>query len=322
MKDDRIKLRPRKERNVASRAKGTNNEELIMSNTVILVDSHSFLYRYYHTPTTKEFAPYGEDTKVIYAFINMVRTLSAAQSSHLIFCFDGKTDLLTRKIIYPGYKEGRHIDKKTGKPKDRSDLFKQIKVCKQVLDCWNIRWYEGIKDEADDLLATLHTKARKAGKDVQIISVDKDMYQLIDDQTVCRDVMGMNIIDNKEVLRKMGVPASQMEGYLIMVGDTVDKVPGIRGVGEVKAKQLLKEFGSWKAIKKAVPDLPGTVKAKFEQSDIPLMEKLIKLNKNVKIVRTSIGKSKCLLRNGLHQPVGLNAIQEIANEYGFYDLLV
>jgi len=251
----------------------------------------------------------------------MVRVLSATRPSHLVFAFDGKTDNLTRKKIFPQYKEGRHIDRKTGEPKDRSDLFAQVKKCKDILDAWGLRWYEGIADEADDIIATLHRLARKAGHDVRIISVDKDLYQLVDEHTTCSDFMGQDVVTSKEVELKFGIPPKLVGPYLIMCGDSSDKVPGIKGVGAVMAKKLIAEHGSWEAIKAAIPEMPAGLKTKFENSDISLMERLINLNKFVKLVKTSSGKSKCLFNNCLHQNTPLKKIADIVEECGFYSLM-
>jgi DNA polymerase-1 len=220
------------------------------ADTLYLVDGSGFIFRAYHALpplTTKA----GMPTGAAYGFTQMLIKLETEhRPSHLAVVFDagGKS---FRHQVFTEYKANRV------EPPD--DLKPQFGLVRKIVETFNIPMLEATGIEADDLIATLTRQARERGQRVVIVSSDKDLMQLVDDQVVLHDTM-KNVpngftYDAKAVEEKFGVPPGQLGDVLALMGDSVDNVPGIPGVGPKTAAALVRELGSIEQIVTRVDEI-------------------------------------------------------------------
>ncbi len=205
-----------------------------------LVDGSGFIFRAYHALpplTTKA----GMPTGAAYGFTQMLIKLETDyRPSHLAVVFDagGRS---TRNELYKEYKANRT------EPPD--DLKPQFGLVRKVVETFNIPVLEATDCEADDLIATLVRQARDRGQRVVIVSSDKDLMQLVQDgKVVLHDTMknppnGFTY-GEKEVEEKFGVPPTKLGDVLALMGDSIDNIPGIPGVGPKTAAALIQAYGS------------------------------------------------------------------------------
>ena len=202
---------------------------------LLLVDASSYLYRAFHAlPDLRNKS--GEPTGAIFGVLNMLRRLHkdvGADYSACIFDAKGKT---FRDDIYADYKANR--------PPMPDDLGAQIKPLHQCIDAmgWPLLEVEGV--EADDVIATLATRARAQGMRTVISSSDKDLTQLVDPAVTMVNTMSNETFDEAAVLAKFGVRPDQIVDYLTLIGDSVDNIPGVDKVGPKTAAKWLQEYGS------------------------------------------------------------------------------
>ena len=200
-----------------------------------LVDGSNFLFRAYHALpplTTKLGVPSG----AVFGFTQMlIRLEMEHKPKHLAVVFDAGARTF-RHDLYGGYKANR--------PPPPDDLIPQFALVREVVESFGVRVLDARNVEADDLIATLARRAKEAGQRVVIVSSDKDLMQLVDERTVLLDTMKNVTYDVAGVTAKFGVPPVQLGDLLALMGDSIDNVPGIPGVGPKTAAALVQGFGS------------------------------------------------------------------------------
>ncbi|BFU61049.1 MULTISPECIES: DNA polymerase I [Rodentibacter] len=222
----------------------------IAANPLVLVDGSSYLYRAFHAfpPLTNSV---GEPTGAMYGVLNMLKSLiSQVQPSHIAVVFDAKGKTF-RDEIFEQYKSHR--------PPMPDDLRKQIQPLHDIIRALGIPLLvvEGV--EADDVIGTLAVQASQVGKKVLISTGDKDMAQLVDDNIMLINTMNNSLLDREAVIEKYGIPPELIIDYLALMGDSVDNIPGVAGVGEKTALGLLQGIGNMAEIYanlEKVADLP------------------------------------------------------------------
>ena len=204
--------------------------------TLTIIDTFGFFFRnYYALPYLK--SKDGFPTGLLTGFINFISSINKEHGTdYLLFALDSK-DKTIRSKIDPNYKANR--------PTPPEDLLKQLPVAIEWIDKMGFKSIEVSGYEADDIIATVAKDAKKRGMKVQIVSSDKDLYQLIDDDKVLiYDPLKKIKINEEECIKKFGVKPSQIVDYLALVGDSSDNIPGVKGIGPKGARNLLREFGS------------------------------------------------------------------------------
>ena len=207
----------------------------IAPNPLVLVDGSSYLYRAFHAfpPLTNSA---GEPTGAMYGMLNMLKSLiSQVQPSHIAVVFDAKGKTF-RDEMFEQYKSHR--------PPMPDDLRKQIQPLHDIIRALGIPLLviEGV--EADDVIGTLAVAASKANQKVLISTGDKDMAQLVDDNIMLINTMNNTLLDREAVIEKYGIPPELIIDYLALMGDSADNIPGVAGVGEKTALDLLQGIGS------------------------------------------------------------------------------
>ncbi len=210
---------------------------------IILIDGNSLMFRaYYATAYTGNLmqARSGIYTNAIYGFVNMINKVIDSESFNYIFVAFDKGKKTIRHQSYAEYKGGR-------KPMPE-EFAMQIPLIKEYLDVLRIKRLETDDYEADDLIATVATLAKKEGFEVLVISGDKDLLQLVDqDTTVALTRKGITELEyyTKDNFKElMGFEPHLLTDFKGLIGDASDNLPGISGVGEKTAVKLLSEFGT------------------------------------------------------------------------------
>ncbi|MBA3022997.1 MAG: DNA polymerase I [Gammaproteobacteria bacterium] len=218
--------------------------------TLLLVDGSSYLYRAFHAMPDLR-SPQGEPTGAIQGVLNMLRRLRAdypADYSACVFDAKGKT---FRDDWFPEYKANR--------PSMPDDLRAQVEPLHEVVAAagWNILMVDGV--EADDVIGTLAREASRNGARCIISTGDKDLTQLVDDNTLWVNTMSEEKLDIAGVTAKFGVPPERIIDYLALVGDTVDNVPGVAKCGPKTAVKWLTEYGSLDKLIAHADEVKGAV---------------------------------------------------------------
>ncbi|KLV07845.1 DNA polymerase I [Photobacterium aquae] len=206
----------------------------IPENPLILIDGSSYLYRAFHAyPGTMS---NGEiPTNAVYGVVNMLRSMMrqfASDRIAVVFDAKGKT---FRDDMYPEYKANR--------PPMPDDLRCQIEPLHNVIRAMGLPLICVPGVEADDVIGTLAYQASQKGMPVLISTGDKDMAQLVDDNITLINTMTNVVMGREGVIEKFGIPPELIIDYLALMGDKVDNIPGVPGVGDKTATALLQGIG-------------------------------------------------------------------------------
>ncbi len=215
----------------------------------------------------------GFNTTGVYLFTNSVlKTLRELRPTHAAVVFDSKKPTF-RHQIFARYKAER--------PKMPDELSAQMPYIREVAEALGLRVIEVPGYEADDVLYTLAKRGLERGFEVWVLTSDKDLLPLV--------AKGVKILDTRpkdEVLytpevvqAKFGVLPERVPDYLALIGDKIDGVPGVKGIGEKAARELINRFGSFEEILRRVDELPGRYKKAIKEhlEDAKLSWELVQL---------------------------------------------
>ena len=211
-----------------------------MSKTITIIDTFGFFFRsFYALPPLSN--KKGFPTGLLTGFVNFMDRLQKDHSSdYVVFALDSKGPTF-RNEIDPNYKANR-----TPPPED---LSRQLPIAIEWIDKMGFKTLAQSGFEADDMIASLAKAAVEKGIKVRIVSHDKDLYQLIDDDNVILvDAIKRKEINEEECMAKYGIRPDQFTDYQALLGDSADNVPGVKGVGKVTAQKLLNQYGTLKNI--------------------------------------------------------------------------
>jgi DNA polymerase I len=206
-------------------------------NRLLIVDGHAYAYRAFHAIRNLR-GPEGRPTNAIYGFVKMLEKMRVAlEPAHVMVVWDGGLSA-ERMAAHPAYKLQR--------PEMPSDLQPQLDEIASYLAAAGVASYCGDGIEADDYIACLARQAAAVGWNVVIASSDKDFMQLVSAQIGLWNPNDKApvIWSRHQVLARAGVEPEQVAGWLALMGDAVDNIPGVPGVGPKTAAELLKQFGS------------------------------------------------------------------------------
>ena len=226
---------------------------------VLLIDGNSIMNRAFYgimgnkMLTTSD----GRYTNAVYGFLTiMFKNMEEVQPKYMVIAFDSKTAANTRKQMYEGYKKSRH-----GMP---NELAEQMPLIKEILSAMNIKVVEHAEYEGDDILGSFAKNFARNGKDVYILSGDRDLFQLIEDNItvrIPRTKMGKTeteIYNKEKVEEEYGLEPSDLIELKALMGDSSDEIPGVPKVGPKTGTNLIKEYKTIENLYKALEE--GTTK--------------------------------------------------------------
>jgi DNA polymerase-1 len=219
---------------------------------LLIVDGHSYAYRAFFAIRTLS-SPTGQATNAIYGFIRMLgKVLARIQPSHALVAWDGGL-AQERMTLLPQYKAQR-VEMPPSLALQLDEIVTYLKAT---------RVYSFLKEacEADDCIAAFTRQATEKGMEVVIASSDKDFMQLVSPQVKLLNPHDKSdtLCGVEEVKRKTGVEPTQIVDWLSLIGDTVDNIPGVPGIGPKTASDLLRQFGSLNDLYNRLPEV-GSVR--------------------------------------------------------------
>lgn len=199
---------------------------------MLLVDASVYIFRAWFSLPESMVGPDGQPIHAAYGFADFLAGLLAETGpAHAAIAFDESLDSSFRNEIDPDYKANRE-------PAPPS-LKAQIAACMQLCRALGLATLSSPRYEADDLIGTLAVLARKQGRAVTIVSTDKDLAQLLAEGDCLYDYARGLRLDPAAIIERFGVRCAQIPDYLGLVGDAVDNIPGVAGIGAKTAAALL-----------------------------------------------------------------------------------
>ena len=218
----------------------------VTAKRLYLIDGYSTIFRAFYAIRGLSTST-GEPTNAIYGFINMLRKLLREEEPALLGIALDVGRATVRTEAYAEYKANR-----APMPED---LKAQMPAIRRAIEAFRIPILELERYEADDVIGTLGRKAQDAGYEVTIVSADKDLFQLVGDRVSLLHTGREKTYDPALVEQDFGVPPGQVVDVLALVGDKVDNVPGVPGIGQKGAQTLIREYGNLQALLAAASEL-------------------------------------------------------------------
>lgn len=278
-------------------------------NRLLIVDGHAYAYRAFYAIRELR-SPSGQPTNAIYGFVKMLGKMRATiEPTHLIVVWDGGLSA-ERIAALPAYKAQR--------PEMPDDLRPQLDEIVSYLKAVGIASFSGAGVEADDYIACLARHASSAGMAVVIASSDKDFMQLVSPRVGLLNPNDKTEVvwTDEQVRVKTGVEPSQIVDWLGLMGDSVDNIPGVPGVGPKTAADLLNRFGS-------VVELLGRLdEVKSEKLRETLRASAEAVRRNLKLVKLQ-DDLPCEFspENLMERPADAGRLGELFRQWGFNGML-
>ena len=221
---------------------------------LLLLDGHSLAYRAFFALPAENFSTTtGQPTNAVYGFTAMlINVLRDEQPTHVAVAFDRGE---------PTFRHEQYVEYKANRRETPEDFRSQLSLIFEVLDALGIARLSVPGYEADDVIATLATRATSDGMDVLIVTGDRDVLQLVDDHVTAlmtrRGISDMSRFTPETVEEKYGLTPQQYPDFAAIRGDPSDNLPGIPGVGEKTATKWIREFGSLQDLVNRVDEVKG-----------------------------------------------------------------
>jgi len=228
---------------------------------LIIIDSNSLLHRAFHALpplTTKS----GEPSGAIYGFLLILfKAINDLKANYIVACFDTKT---------PTFRHKKFKEYKAQRPKTPSEILSQMVKIKEVLKKLEIPIFAKEGFEADDLIATIATMAKKQSDnlDIYILSGDLDNLQLVDNitkvYTLGKGIKDAVVYDKERVVNRFGVKPLQMIDFKALSGDSADNIPGVPGIGKKTAAELIQKFSGVKNLYNKIGQGMASIKPRIK----------------------------------------------------------
>jgi DNA polymerase-1 len=280
-----------------------------MDKRLFLLDAFALIFRaYYALIRSPRITSKGKNTNAQFGFTNaLIDLLNKQKPSHIAICFDTAAPT-ERHTDFPDYKANRQ--------EAPEDLIASLPDIKKIIQGFNIPIIETDGFEADDVIGTLAKQAEKEGYEVFMVTPDKDYGQLVSENIKIYKPPyqggDFEIIGPKEVCEKWNIAdVSQVIDILAMMGDAVDNIPGIPGIGEKTAAKLLAEYGTVENVLENANNIKGSMGEKVRQGkDLAIMSK--KLATIITSVPVNFHEGEFLVKE-----VNKEALKEIFSELEF-----
>ncbi len=286
--------------------------------TVVIIDGNAIIHRAYHAlpPLT---APEGTLVNAVYGFASMLLKVMA----------DLKPDYITVAFDVAGgtFRDEIYTDYKATRVKADQALYDQIPLVHELVKSFNIPIYTKAGFEADDLIGTLTKKITEKHTDITCIVVtgDKDLLQLIDDNKIevyllKKGMSDFELFNEAHMQEKFGFSPAQMIDYKSLRGDASDNIPGVKGVGEKTATELIANFGSlekiYDALKKEDKKISASVQKKLSEG-----HKSALMSKKLATIDTNVPETEYSLPDMQTTGYEREKVIEIFKKFGFYSLV-
>ena len=273
---------------------------------LFIIDGSSYLYRAFYAIRHLSNAK-GLPTNAIYGFVQMLlKVLKEHRPDYLAVTFDSKAPTF-RSEVYKEYKANR--------PAMPESLSPQIPYVKKIIEGYRIALLEMEGYEADDLIGTV-AKRLESEVDVVIVTGDKDLLQLVSDRVQVYDSMKEKRLGVEEVIQRFGVTPEQVVEVMGLAGDAIDNIPGIPGIGEKTALQLIKTYGSIENLLARAEEIPQ----KKLKENLKTHGELARLSRRLATIHTDV-PIPFRLEDFSLPPPDLKSLREIFKELEFNKLL-
>jgi len=232
----------------------------LSSGQLFLIDGYALIYRAFFAMIGRPLTTSrGENTSAVYGVAQfLLRLFERYRPGYVGWVHDAGTSF--RHQTFPAYKATREkLDAEL-----QQDFQRSVERVEQLLAAWHVPVLAQEGYEADDVIATLAGEAARRGVPAVIVSGDKDLYQLVGDGISLlnpgrggRAAVEEQWVDSSNAAERLGVPPERVVDYLALVGDASDNVPGVKGIGEKTARQLIEQYGDLEAILAHAPEVPG-----------------------------------------------------------------
>jgi DNA polymerase I len=276
---------------------------------LFLIDAMGYIFRAYHAPMERLRSPQGIPTKVPYVFANMVRRLIKDwEPDYLGVVFD---------VAKPTFRDRLFAEYKAQRPPMPEDLAAQLPYVRRLCEALRLPMLEMEGYEADDVIGALARQAKEKDLEIFIVTSDKDLLQLVGGPVrVLIPTKDNLVVDEKKVEELVGAPPEKVPDVMALVGDTIDNVPGAKGIGEKGARELIARFGS----AEAALDHAGEVENKRYREALETHRDDVLLSKQLTRIATDIPITLELERLRRQQP-DRDALVRLYAELGFTSLL-
>lgn len=288
-------------------------------NRLVLIDTANFLHRAFYAFPMQLTTPEGQVINAVYGFASMLLALTKElEPTHIAAALESEKEVVFREIEFPEYKATR-IPKS---PEEQAAYDSQFPLLLDFLKAARVKTLMAESYEADDVIGTVAKKIVAGGqKSVEIVvaSNDRDLMQLIGGQVrfylPAVGKRSAKIYGEKEFLEEFGFKPAQLVGYKALRGDPSDNIPGVRGIGDKTATELIRKYGTLEKIYKSILDVKPSVGKKLAdgKDKAELSRKLATIVVNAPVEF----KLEDLKFEGLNQPKVLG----LFSEWGFKSLL-
>ncbi|HEV7509672.1 MAG TPA: 5'-3' exonuclease H3TH domain-containing protein [Thermoanaerobaculia bacterium] len=284
-----------------------------MAATVYLVDASPYIFRAHFSLPSSIKTPAGEPAAASYGFTSFLLKLIADEKpSHLAVTFDRSLNSSFRNDLYPAYKQQRVLPP--------PELEAQLDACVEIAAALGAATFIDDRYEADDLIGALCARLEKEDHRAVIVTSDKDLAQLVDDRITLLD-FGKGIrLDAAAVVEKFGVRPDQITDYLGLAGDTVDNIPGVKGIGGKSAAELLARFGHLEDLYARLDELPSLAAlrgAKSLHAKLAASRDLAFLSKRLATVAREVPGVKSTLKDLEYHGAAAAGVEELFQRLGF-----
>ncbi|MBQ1610202.1 MAG: DNA polymerase I, partial [Elusimicrobia bacterium] len=279
-----------------------------MDKVLYIIDASAYIHRAYHAirPLTTS---KGVPTNAVYGFIKLINKVKNEQKpDYIAICFDHPSKNF-RHQLSPIYKANRkQLDE---------DLIKQMPIARQAVNAMQLASFEMAGFEADDVIGTVAKKAEQQGIKVVIVTGDKDLFQLVNDNIHIWNESKNIMFDSQKVYEKYGLYPNKIVDMLALMGDNCDNVCGVKGIGEKTAVKLINTYGSVEDIIANADSIKGKISQAIKDGadDVLLSKKLVQLELNVPI---DVSVDKMNFNDNLF---GTETAKEFFKEYELYSFI-
>jgi DNA polymerase I len=280
---------------------------------LFLVDAMAHIYRAFYAPMVRMNAPSGIPTKIPFLFANIVRRLiKDYQPDYVGIVFDTSKPTFRDKL-FEKYKAQR--------PPMPDEMKVQLPYVRRLCEAMQLPILEFDGYEADDVIGTMAKQGAQKQLEVLVVSNDKDMMQLVNAgvrilRTGSGGAKADTIVDAQKVEEILGVPPEKVIDLMALLGDTVDNIPGAKGIGEKGARELIQKYGS---VEKALVHTAEVANKRYREA-LQQQKEQVMMSKQLAAIATDVPLELDLEKLKMRAPNGA-ALAELYRELGFNSLL-